>query len=409
MRSPIAILIALVLFAAPAAAPAQVVGDRVMLESTNLAGVPVHPAAGDAAFVRWASGTVGTVRAIDPATGWFQVEAGGAMGWIIKRYLIVVPAEEPDPVESEEMEQPAYIVGTWNLEHFRDGAGRGFPENQYGGPSYPARSPADYALIAVAIRDQLLASVLVLTEVAGQGLGQSAELDRLVAELGTEWDYEIGASGGGQRIAILFDTRAARVERCVEIAVAELELQGKDIFDRDPFVCRFTFLRNGQPRNDLLVVGVHLASGQQLNTNHNRAMLVLRQRLLTLMTNGTFPAGERDVLIAGDFNASRYDVAAENFWTGYDAANLGFVTLAPENGDEYPGTRLAGVPLYPRSQIDYVLASAAPGGLADELVQPMAHVHEELLPAVFDEFRRHYSDHLPVTVRIRVVPDGDPE
>ena len=47
-------------------------------------------------------------------------------------------------------------------------------------------------------------------------------------------------------------------------------------------------------------------------------------------------------------------------------------------------------------------------GLIAELVLPMAAVHDELLPASFQDFRAVYSDHLPVTVRVRVLPDNDP-
>lgn len=116
-----------------------------------------------------------------------------------------------------------------------------------------------------------------------------------------------------------------------------------------------------------------------------------------------FPSGERDVLLAGDLNASRYDSHQEGFWSNFDPNGFRFKTLSPEDGTEYPGTRLAGVPLFPRSQIDYLLASGSVGGLTDELVQLVGHVHTELLPANCNDFRRRFSDHLPVTVRIMVI------
>ena len=40
-------------------------------------------------------------------------------------------------------------------------------------------------------------------------------------------------------------------------------------------------------------------------------------------------------------------------------------------------------------------------------VRSTAHVHDEFLPNDFTEFRLHASDHLPVTIRIRVVADSD--
>jgi endonuclease/exonuclease/phosphatase family metal-dependent hydrolase len=36
-----------------------------------------------------------------------------------------------------------------------------------------------------------------------------------------------------------------------------------------------------------------------------------------------------------------------------------------------------------------------------------AEVHEHLLGEAFDDYREHVSDHLPVSVRVRVVPDSD--
>ena len=233
-------------------------------------------------------------------------------------------------------------------------------------------------------------------------------MDRLVSNLGGTWGYELASSGGVQRVAILFDSRFARKDKCVEFDVPEQRIQDSDVFARDPLVCLFTFLdSNGQPKNDLIVVGLHLASGQEKTTNHNTAMQILRDRLHQALQNGTFPGGEKDILIGGDLNASRYDSKVEDFWEAYDSNGLKFVTLSPADGSEYHPTRLAGVPLSPRSQIDYLIASGVAGGLLQDLVQSLAHVHGELLLGGFDDFRAHARDHIPVTVRIRLVADDD--
>lgn len=386
---------------------AQEVGDTVRLESSNPQGVPVHPAAGDMSYVRWANGTVATVTAIDPATGWFRVESAGNVGWVTRRYLTVIPGEPPEAEPENEI--LSYVVGTWNLEYLHNTRSRGFPEYIHGGPRYAPRTDADYQRIAQVVTTQLFAQILVLNEINGRGgTTRSDELDRLIGFLGLNWAYELTRSGRNQRVAILYDTQVVRRDGCVEIAVAEERLNRKDIFDKDPLACLFTFLdAGGQARNDVLVVGLHLASGQDRVRNHNRAMEVLRGRLQQAFADGTFPAGETDILIGGDLNASRYDNRIENFWEGYDAGGFAFVTLSPADGTEYPGTRLAGVPLFPRSQIDYLIASGVTGGLAGDLVQSVGHVHLEVLVGGFDDFREHVSDHIPVTVRIRVVDDDD--
>jgi hypothetical protein len=79
----------------------------------------------------------------------------------------------------------------------------------------------------------------------------------------------------------------------------------------------------------------------------------------------------------------------------------------------YPATRLAGVPLGPGDPIDYILASRLRGsrhGLSgEEITASQATVHHELVAAQggADNFRRDLSDHLPVTVDVRVGPDND--
>lgn len=395
------VVLFLALFVQPLGA--QNVGDTVRLESANPKGVPVHPAAGDRSFVRWENGTIGTVKAIDLQTGWFHLESPGKSGWVVKKYLTIIVDEDEPGITPEPL---SYVVGTWNLEHFRDGASRGFPENTRGGPTYGPRTSEDFQEIARVISSQLSAKILILNEINGRsGTKESVELNRLLTFLGGNWDYELTESGRRIRIAILYDTNAVHKERCVEFVVPEQIADGKDVFDRDPLACLFTFLdASGQSMNDLIVVGLHLASGQRHVENHNTAMAILRTRISRALTDGTFPAGERDILIGGDLNASRYDTRVENFWVGYQINGTEFATLSPTNGPDYPGTRLAGVPLFPRSQIDYLIASMK---LSEDLVQPLAQVNLELLLAGFDEFREHLSDHIPVTVTVPVSLDDD--
>jgi hypothetical protein len=391
-------------------AVAQQVGDRVRLEATNPAGVPVHLSAGDNSFVRWANGTTGKVAAIDPATRWYKIESADKVGWIVGKYLIVIPPEpEQPPTPPDGNELPTYVVGSWNLEHFHDGQTRGFPENTSDGPSYGQRTAADFMRIANIIQTQLVAKILILNEINGRpNSTESDEMNRLVGALGSGWVYSLARSGDVQRIAILYDTAAVRKDNCVELNFPAQSIQGKDVFARDPLACHFTFLgAGGEAKNDFILVGLHLAAGQDLVQNHNEAMNRLRTKLHELQTDGTFPAGENDVLMGGDLNASRYDNKQENFWEGYDTGGFNFRTLSPVDGEEYLPTRLAGVPLFPKSQIDYLIASNQTGGLGTELVQLLAEVHHELLAAGFDDYRAHVSDHIPVTVRIRVVQDDD--
>ena len=115
---------------------------------------------------------------------------------------------------------------------------------------------------------------------------------------------------------------------------------------------------------------------------------------------------EIDVVIAGDFNANLYDNKHENFWQDFAGA-YDIDVLAPDDVSNYAPTRLAKVPLRPNSVIDYLMASQVDGGVGDDLVRSTAHVHDELLSAPFEGFRRVASDHLPVTIRVRLRADDD--
>jgi len=69
------------------------------------------------------------------------------------------------------------------------------------------------------------------------------------------------------------------------------------------------------------------------------------------------------------------------------------------------------VPLTPRSQIDYLIASRnLPGkrGLfGEEITAEQATVHQNLADRDWDGFRRVFSDHFPVTTCVSVIPDND--
>lgn len=111
--------------------------------------------------------------------------------------------------------------------------------------------------------------------------------------------------------------------------------------------------------------------------------------------------------MVGDLNASWFDSHVEQF---FDELNGGeWKVLAKDS--TYPATRLAGVPLQPRSQIDYLIASRnLPGkrGLfGEEITAEQASVHQGLADGDWDGFRRVFSDHFPVTTCVAVIPDND--
>ena len=80
-------------------------------------------------------------------------------------------------------------------------------------------------------------------------------------------------------------------------------------------------------------------------------------------------------------------------------------------GESYPATRLAGVPLAPKSYLDYLIVTrktaTQSGLLGEEIAASEATVHQELAHEQWDTFRRVCSDHFPVTTCVGVMTDKD--
>jgi endonuclease/exonuclease/phosphatase family metal-dependent hydrolase len=368
------------------------VGDQVVLVQRAL-GIPAHYAPGHlATYFRFDGGAKVTITAIDPETGWLEVvDDNQNRGWIIEKYIYGL---------SEEVE-PTNVVGTWNLEWF----------------SLNTRTDDDLRMIAEVIRDELNAKILILNEIHGEGgrdnpRAESDDLATLLVklnELGGYYDYIITESGGSQRVAMIYDRDAALLNNWYEADIPEYRIQDQDIFCRNPLIAHFTFLQDGLPMNDLLIVGLHLASGKHRTINHDEAMASLRVELDNARISGTVcPVDEFDILVAGDLNADMFDEKVEEFFSIWDSGD--FDVLAE---DGYPRTNLWGSPPQPWSHLDYIIVSRIFGsqnGLqGEEINVTSATVWNSLSDAAggYDCYEEHYSDHFPVTVEIRVMADTD--
>jgi endonuclease/exonuclease/phosphatase family metal-dependent hydrolase len=367
-----------------------------------------HPGPGmHAVSIRLQHGSVARVLAIDQQTGWYQVQVEDDTAWIVKKYF----GDELEPVTPETV-LPSYRIATCNLEWLRDGKSRGFPENTYGGPTIPPRTDEDYAAIAEVISHELEAAVLVLTEInaftyareEGEWI-ESPELDRLLSHLGENYDYEITESGGQQHVAVLYDENKVRLNTVFEIDVPYERVQNKDVFARDPLVSHFTFLAQGVKHglNDFVIVGLHLASGQGNNSNHDRAMEILLDNLDFLLEEGEeLPVGKTDIVITGDLNLSIFDSKRERVLEQMESGQYDILA-----DDGYPATRLAGVPLAPKSQIDYIIVTDDMRGQDREVDTSQATVRQNLASQDYAGFRQVFSDHFPVTAEAKLLEDDD--
>lgn len=395
--------------------------DRRRADGSDL-GIPGHDSVGQTKVTfRIPSRAIGVIEKVEdpPKDHWIKIAVQGRSHWITGRYV--------ESVLAPSAAQQSCTIACWNLEHFSNSSTRGFPENLTSytpkGPTIPPRTEAQVGVIADTIKDSIKASFLALSEINGKNepdddgdeVAKSAELALLVTKLGERWQYAIAYSGGKQRVAILYDEAKVRVNEIIEFSIPPRRIQGKDIFDRDPLVAHVTLLQNGAPRNDLVVVALHLASGQGNNKNHDAAMTKLLAELKASQEAGELGGtAEHDILLMGDLNANMFSPPAERFFIDMDAPDGPWDVLA---GDDYSATRLSRSPrtallgLY-RSRIDYIIASRktqSRNGLAgDEVRAATARVHTELLQwKEPKDFRRDLSDHLPVSIEVQITADAD--
>lgn len=152
-----------------------------------------------------------------------------------------------------------------------------------------------------------------------------------------------------------------------------------------------------------MVVGLHLASGRALSRNHDSALSLLVDTLnVILSAAGGLLDGEIDILLAGDLNLDYFDNDPEEYLEAMVAAEWDL--LADRS---YPFTRLGAVPLRPNSRLDYLICTDAMRGPRRIIASPVAEVHIDIAQRDYDSYRRVLSDHMPITLKIRIVPDDD--
>jgi len=382
--------------------------------------IPLHPEMGDNRISdRLPSGSQAKIIELGTPShsNWIRIQSGTVVGWIITKYVkeVLEPTSSSDPTITK------YKIGTWNIEHYKNEKVRGFPEYLHNGPTYEPRSQSQIRDLAKTIEQDLDLKALMLNEINGTNgedengevIYFSEELDNLLTELSSEWDYIITSSGYSQRVAFLYNSDFILVNEVLEISVPRREIQSKDIFARDPLAVHITLLEDGIDKNDLVIVGVHLAAGQTNHKNHDTAMNVLVSQLAMAQSSNILGGiNEKDILILGDYNANYFLPPSEQFFISMDEPDSEWDVLVD---NDYPATRMSGVPLsLETSQIDYIIASRyLPGctGLSGEEIQDQsAHVHVELIGSGSngtDNFRRDLSDHLPVTIDVLVMADND--
>ena len=252
---------------------------------------------------------------------------------------------------------PSVRVATWNLRQFSAG-----------------RDDIDYAGLAKRIQDWRF-DVLALQEVKGDGGAVDRLLDALNGGLLTRsrWRSVVGPeTGNGERFAFVYNGDAVRF-----LGLETLPSQALLRIDRTPLAGRF---RSGD--FDFTLVDVHLFASDARSRRGESAQLALSLLAKQL------PAGERDVIVAGDFNTTTK--------RGGDGALGPFLSAGWEALNDLP-TNLKGDAVYDNLLIDPAATREWTGRVG---VEPLGVPRDVAL--------RTLSDHLPVWADFAVGgPDDD--
>lgn len=175
----------------------------------------------------------------------------------------------------------------------------------------------------------------------------------------------------------------------------------REIFDREPQLLHIVFLdSDGNEKNDVLLIGLHMLSGERWNKQRQKGMEILLNGLPSFLSSNGFDTNEKDLVFLGDLNDDTflkfYDTKADDqqlqFLFPY-MVNEDYVALVSQN---YPGTRVSG------RQIDHIIISS---DFDPECIEDEAEVQ---VPDIdFAEYRVKFTDHFPVIINIKVHMDND--
>jgi len=291
----------------------------------------------------------------------------------------------------------------------------GSPGRGLGYRSLPLRGERELQKIAELIQEEELV-LLALQEVAITGKEgdryRSASLDRLCSLLGEEWNYSLAPPAGempdtddihNMQNAFLWDGAKVIHEATFPLPVENVEIGGKSAFDRRPWAGWFSFIHRGEKGNDLLLVNLHMASGQDNDENHLAAMVMVERSLHRALSSQDIT--ESDRIILGDFN--------DNPWARDERGRLEYSSLLYHYMEEKSFQDLMSedkgftrMNNHLDSMIDHVLVnSSARRHLASQelqLIRPEASSLEE-----YQLWRETYSDHFPLVFSVKTSRDDD--
>ncbi|HEX5052789.1 MAG TPA: endonuclease/exonuclease/phosphatase family protein [Planctomycetota bacterium] len=284
----------------------------------------------------------------------------------------------PAAVAAQAPAQPLRI-GTWNLEFL------GAPGNLRS--DVPPRTDDDLAAIGAKIRS-LGVAVLAVQEICGEG-----PLRSVAAGAGPAWRWALGTTGGwddgktAQNIGFLYDDAVVELLGAEELLSFPRELEGVPIFHRVPVTACFRVRATGF---DFRMVTVHLKAGRAQKDQQKRRLEATTLHDWVAQLESA-PNEDQDIVVLGDFN-STYQAEPETLLEKGGALQY----LMP--------ARPTPTIMHFADPIDQV--AVAPG--FTELQKDSMTVHDDQGGLDKNAWRKTYSDHFPVTVRVDAAADRDP-
>lgn len=326
------------------------------------------------------------------------------------------------------------VVTSWNIEHLGS-PGRGFGGGYGGNGRYaippsredlPKRTDAQLAEIARFIGTELKSDIIALQEIAITNKRRNRSLckplDKIITNLesakeGADWAYflpyvdEVPEYDDEKNIHLgfMWNRKRVRLVKVLEMSMQDQKLAGKELFQRVPLMGYFEEIRaDGSPGLDFVIVNVHLASGQQNDENHLIAMTLIEFGLARDMARHAI--AEPSVIIMGDFNENpgRKDKDGNPLSSPALTAHMQFKGYTNLTRPEMKFSRMNN---HLTSLIDHVFPNKS--ALA-HLVEPKVSIYR---PGggplgnkeVFPKWRATYSDHLPLSFKIKSSKDNDPD
>lgn len=224
--------------------------------------------------------------------------------------------------------------------------------------------------------------------------------------MGSTWKFDIGVSSSKQKTAFVWNSAAIRVKKSGDIEIPYIffdsdKNKDRKIFVRSPQLLNIVFLdADGREKNDILLIGLHLAAGHKWKEPRQEGMEILVSKVPEYLSSNEFDTNEKDIIFLGDLNDATfldlYDDKADEQQLNHlfpFMVSEGFIALS---GPNYPATRVNG------RQIDHIIISP---DFNPECIEDEAKV---LVPSIdFNEYRIKFSDHFPVLINVKLHNDDD--